>query len=328
MPLVRNIALVAARRGAGLDEVCKAIGVTRETLEDPKAIATLDQCIKAWEQALHYTKDPFLGLHLGEMTSPGLVGMVGYFMESSPDLLTAFHNLVEFKHLVDSDPSYVEIRGDEFIYHMDADPLWNEISPETARHVVEHGFSTIPNFIRLLCGKAVYPLRVHTRFPRPRDTREYVRILKTEPVFDQDSDYMVFKMSDMRLPLISHNPVLNAIFKELLEKEIAGMGTSATFSDEVRRVILKKFSAAIPQLAEVAASLNITPRTLQRRLREEGVTFQSIVEKVKSELAISLLKKPNLTVNEIAYKLGYMEPNVFRRAFKKWTGVSPKAYKK
>lgn len=327
MPLVRNIVLVAVRRGANLNEVCEAVGVAPETLDDPNAKADLDQCIKAWEQALHYSGDPFLGLHLGEMTSPGLVGMVGYFMESSPDLLTAFQNLVQFKRLVDSDPSYVEIRGDEFFYHLDPYPLWTEISPETARHVVEHGFSTIPNFIKLLCGKAVYPLRVHSAFPRPRDTREYVRILKTEPTFNQPSNCVVFRLQDMKLPLISHNPALNAIFKDLLEKEIAKSGAGASFSDEVRSVILKKFISTIPQLPEVAEQLHITPRTLQRRLKEEGTTFQAIVESVKSELAIGMLKKPNLTVNEIAYKLGYMEPNVFRRAFKKWTGTSPKRYK-
>lgn len=326
MPLVRNIALVAVRRGADLNEVCEAIGVAPETLDDPHAKADLNQCIKAWEQALRYSGDPFLGLHLGEMTSPGLVGMVGYFMESSPDLLTAFQNLVQFKRLVDSEPSYVEIRGDEFFYHLDPYPLWAEMSPETARHVVEHGFSTIPNFIKLLCGKAVYPLRVHSSFPRPRDTREYLRVLKTEPLFNQPSNCVVFRLQDMKLPLISHNPALNAIFKDLLEKEIAKLGVAASFSDEVRAVILKKFISTIPQLPEVAEQLHVTPRTLQRRLKEEGATFQSIVESVKSELAIGMLKKPNLTVNEIAYKLGYMEPNVFRRAFKKWTGTSPKSY--
>ncbi len=326
MSLVRNIALVAVRRGADLNDVCRAVGVEPDTLDDPNARANLDQCIKAWEQALRYSGDPFLGLHLGDMTSPGLVGIVGYFMESSPDLLTAFQNLVQFKRLIDNAPSFTEIKGEEFSYHSNPYPLWTELSPETARHVVEHTIATIPHFVKLLCGKPIQPLRVHFAFARPRDTREYLRVLKTEPLFDQPSNCIVFRLSDMRLPLISHNPALNAIFKELLEKEMAKLSGSARFSDELRGVILKKFVSTIPQLPEVAEQLHVTPRTLQRRLKEEGATFQSVVESVKSELAIGMLKKPGLTVSEIAYKLGYMEPNVFRRAFKKWTGVSPKAY--
>lgn len=326
MPLLRNIALAAVRRGANLEAVCAAVGVTPAALDDPNARANLDQCIRVWEQALHYSNDPFLGLHLGEITSPGLVGMVGYFMESSPDLLSAFQNLVQFKRLVDSYPSHIEIRGEEFSYHLDPHPLWIELSPETARQVVDHGFSSILNFIKLLCGKSIYPTRVHSTFDRPRDTREYLRVLKTEPLFEQPSSCVVFRLQDMRLPLIGHNPALQAIFKDLLEKEIAKLGAAASFTDEVRGVILKKFSAAIPQLPGVAEQLHVTPRTLQRRLKDEGVTFQGIVDNVKSELAIGLLKNPGLTVNEIAYKLGYLEPNVFRRAFKKWTGVSPTRY--
>lgn len=326
MPLVRNIALVALRRGATMEEVCKAIGVTQATLENPEAIANLDQSIKAWELAMRYSGDPFLGLHLGETTSPGLVGMVGYFMESSPDLQTAFHNLIEFSRLVDSEPTHIEVRGEEFILHLPVDPLWVELSPETARQVLDHGFSSIPNFIKLLCGKAIHPIRVSSPFPRPSDTREYARIFKAEPLFNQPSAYVAFRLQDMQMPLIGHNPVLNKVFKELLEKAIARSGTAVSIANDVRRVILQKFISTIPQLPEVAELLHVSPRTLQRRLKDEGVTFQGIVESVKSEMAIGMLKKPGLTVNEIAYKLGYMEPNVFRRAFKKWTGRSPREY--
>lgn len=326
MPLVRNIALVAVRRGASLEAVCQAIGVTPEALENPEAIANLDQCIKAWEQALSCTGDPFLGLHLGEATSPGLVGMVGYFMESSPDLCTAFRNLVEFKQLFDSAPSWVEEQGEAFVYHMEPDPLWKELSPETARHVFDHGLSAILNFIKLLTGKAIYPARVLSPFPRPEDTREYVRVLKTEPLFNQPAAFVEFRLRDMQAPLIGHNPVLNNVFKSLLEEELAKANASS-FSNDVRRVILQKFSSAIPQLPQVAELLHVTPRTLQRRLKEEGATFQSIVESVKSELAVGLLQKPGLTVSEIAWKLGYVEPNVFRRAFRKWTGKSPRAFR-
>ncbi|MCO6478754.1 MAG: AraC family transcriptional regulator [Phaeodactylibacter sp.] len=326
MPLVRNIALVAVRRGAALESVCQAIGLSPEALENPEAIARLDQCIKAWEQALYYTGDPFLGLHLGEATSPGLVGMVGYFMESSPGLCTAFRNLVEFKKLFDSASSWVEERGEAFFYHMEPDPLWKELSPETARHVFDHGLSAILNFIKLLTGKAIYPVLVVSPFPRPEDTREYLRVLKTEPLFNQDGAFIEFRLRDIQAPLIGHNPVLNSIFKSLLEEALAKANASS-FSNEVRRVILQKFGSSIPQLPQVAELLHITPRTLQRRLKEEGATFQRIVDSVKSELAIGLLQKPGLTVSEIAWKLGYVEPNVFRRAFRKWTGKSPRAYR-
>ncbi len=164
------------------------------------------------------------------------------------------------------------------------------------------------------------------RYARPRDTGEYVRILKVEPSFSQPCNCIVFRLPDMQLPVIGNNPALNALFRDLLEKEIAKTREHETMTNEVRRVLLQNFHTAVPQQSDVTGRLNITPRTLQRKLKDEGTTFQQIVDSVKSELAIGLLKNRSLTVNEVAYKLGYAEPSVFRRAFKKWTGQNPKGY--
>jgi AraC-like DNA-binding protein len=327
MAFVRNVALAAVRKGADLDEICRAVGVTKEILEQPGAAANLDQCIKIWEHAIRHTGDTLLGLHLGETTSPGLAGMVGYLMESSPDLLTAFHNAEQFNRALTNMTTYsVSIRGDMFVYTIDITPAWHDRSPETARQIVEHSASAFVHFVKLLSGKALHPLHVHMRYPRPADTREYLRILKCEPLFGQDSNQIIFRLRDMQLPTIGHNPALNRHFRELLEQEIAKTNQQETFSSEVRRVILQNFNTTLPQLNDVVHHLHITPRTLQRKLKEEGVSFQLITDSVKKELATGLLKKRTLTINEISYKLGYAEPSVFRRAFKKWTGVNPKVY--
>jgi AraC-like DNA-binding protein len=76
----------------------------------------------------------------------------------------------------------------------------------------------------------------------------------------------------------------------------------------------------------VTAALHVSPRQLQRKLKEEGLTFQQITESVRLELALGMLRNRNLSINAIAYRLGYAEPSVFRRAFKKWTGSTPKEY--
>ena len=328
MPLIRNIFLAAVSKGADLSELCRAIGITPETLERADAFVDLDQSIKAWEAAIRAANDPFLGLHIGETTSPGLAGMLGFLMQTSPDLLAAFTHATQFNGYISNMTLFtLEVRGDEFFYFAEPLEVWNEASPETARQAVDHSAAAFVHISKLLTGKAKYPLRVSMRYPRPADMREYVRVLKTEPQFNQPHNCLVFRLSDMHQPVIGHNPQLNLMFKELLEKEIAKTRERATFSNEVRRVILQNFTSTMPQLTDVVEYLHLTPRTLQRKLQEEGTSFQHIAESVKSELAIGLLKNRSLTVNEVAYKLGYAEPSVFRRAFKKWTGVSPKGYK-
>ncbi len=326
-PIIRNIVLVAVARGADLDRLCREGGITPDMLEKADLLFSLEQNCKIMEAAMQLTGDPFLGLHIGETISPVVLGMVGHLMESSPDLLTAFDNLESFVRTVTKlYEFYSEVRGDEFIMYCEPVPAWNSLSPETARMSVDLSFSGMMHIVKLLTGKTLYPVRLSMRYPRPRDTREYVRVLKIEPAFNQSCNCTVFRLKDVRHPVIGHNPSLNALFKELLEKEISKTREARSFSNEVRRVVLQHFIDTIPQLTEVSDLLNMTPRTLQRKLKEEGATYQSIAESVKSELAIGLLKSRSLTVNEIAYKLGYAEPSVFRRAFKKWTGTTPKAH--
>lgn len=327
MAFVRNVAHAAVRKGANLQQFCQAIGVAPDMLEQADAVADLDVCARVWDESIRLTGDPLLGLHLGETSSPALAGMVGYLMESSPDLLTAFQYVQQFSRAVTNATDFiVETRGDEFYYHIEPVPAWYHRYPEAARQIVDHAMSAFIHITRMLCGKAQYPQRVSMRCARPRDTREYVRIFKLEPQFGQSGNYLAYRLRDMQAPLLGHNPALNRLFKSLLEEQIAKTRGQESYANEVRRVMLQNFNTTLPQLPDVVMYLHTSPRTLQRKLQEEGTSFLAIAESVKSELAIGLLKKRTLTISEIAYKLGYAEPSVFIRAFKKWTGTSPGAY--
>ncbi|MFN7116784.1 MAG: AraC family transcriptional regulator, partial [Saprospiraceae bacterium] len=329
MAFVRNVLMAVVRKGADLKLLCAELGVLPEQLEQTDAKANLEQCVKVWEVAVRHTGDAFLGLHLGEASSPALAGMVGYLMESSPDLQTAFQNVQQFNKLITNATEFsLDIRGEEFCYYIEPVHAWRLLSEDAARHLVEHSISGSIHIAKMLTGKTIYPVRVLLRTARPKDTQEYLRVLKCEPLFDQAQNCIVYRLRDMQLPVIGHNPVLNRFFKALLEQEIAKIHQQESFSQEVRRAILQRFDQSLPQLADIVEYLHVSPRTLQRKLQEEGTSFQQIFDAVKLELATGMLQNPTLTVNEIAYKLGYAEPSVFRRAFKKWTGTSPKEYTK
>lgn len=327
MSFVRNLLMTVISEDAELDAICRELGLTREQLAQTDAKISLEKCVKAWNIALRQTNDPFLGLHMGNTTTPSLVGMVGYLAETSPDLLTAYQHVQQYNLAVTNATQFsVEVHGDALHYYVEPIKAWYMLSEEAARQIVEHSMSTSVHVAKLFTGKIIHPIKVMLRFPRPKDTTTYQQVLKCEPSFGQDCNCIVYRLRDMKLPVVGYNPVLNRMFKELLEKQLANIEQQESFASEVRRAILHNFDEALPQLADVVQYLHISPRTLQRRLQEEGTSFQQIFESVKLELATGMLRKPNLTVNEIAYKLGYAEPSVFRRAFKKWTGMSPTAY--
>ncbi|MBK7869995.1 MAG: AraC family transcriptional regulator [Saprospiraceae bacterium] len=327
MAFVRNVLMAVVRKGGDLEELCHELEMTPEVLEQTHGKASIKQCMKVWEIAVREMEDPFLGLHMGELSSPGLAGMVGYLAESSPDMMTAYQNVQQFNQILTNATQFsFEIHGEEFYYYIEPVNTWYMLSVHTARQVVEHSMSTSVHISKMLTGKAIYPNKVMLRFDRPKETQEYLRIFKCEPLFSQDCNCIVYRLRDMKLPVIGHNPSLNRLFKELLEKEIVKTQQQESFAGEVKRAILQNFDNALPQLSDIVQYLHVSPRTLQRKLQDESTSFQQIFESVKLELATGMLKNPSLTVNEIAYKLGYAEPSVFRRAFKKWTGTSPKAY--
>lgn len=328
MPIVRNVIMGAVARGADLHALCTDVGLTPDQLDVGDARVPLEVNIRVKKAAIARSGDPHLALHLGEMTTPVTLGMTGHLMESSPDLRTAFHNLERFTPAFTRLFNYrMEETAHEFRYYPEPLPLWNEISPETALFTVDHCYASALHIIRLLSGKNLHPLRAEYRYAAPKDLSEHERVLKVRPVFGAPHNRIVFRSADMDLPVFGHNKELNAHFKQVLEQRMAVTAQDGTFAEDVRRTILVHYQLVLPRVQDVAERMNLTPRTLQRKLAVEGTTFQRVADDVRKEMAIGLLPNPRLTIAEIAYKLGYSEPTTFQRAFRNWTGRTPTAYR-
>jgi hypothetical protein len=135
MPLVRDIVYEAVNRGASLAELCQALDVSVEELSDSELKIDLERACKAWEQAVFLTKDNLLGLHIGESTTPSILGMVGNLMQSSPDLLSAFETLSKYSSTASDMFHYgVRVLNEEVTLTFAPAALWLKASPETARH--------------------------------------------------------------------------------------------------------------------------------------------------------------------------------------------------
>ncbi len=328
MPIIRNIVLGAVRRGANLEQLCQYAGIDSSLLDQGDALVSFEIGYHTWEAAVALTNDPFLGLHIGQETSATSIGAAGYLMESSPNLQTAFTNLAQFYKAFTAVYAYsTEVCQQEFRVYCEPISLWNELSPETARQSVEISMSASIHIIKLFTGKYTYPAQILLRSPQPADISEYVRIFRVVPHFNESCNAIVFRLSDMQQPVIGYNKELNRVFAQLLQEQILKSQSKKGFAEEVRKTILQHFLLTMPQLNEVAEQMNMSPRTLQRKLQEEGYTFQKVAESVRRELSLGLLRDQRLTVAEVAYKLGYTEPSAFQRAFRQWTGQTPKSFR-
>src|SRR5271166_6069211 len=134
---------------------------------------------------------------------------------------------------------------------------------------------------------------------------------------------LIFRKSDLDRPFVTHNAELLAMLAPQLEAALADQRLRQTVQDQVKQTLKRLLAGQRPTIQEVAQELNLSARTLQRRLTEGGVTFQQVLEEARRELARHYLLQSSLELNETAYLLGYESANSFFRAFHHWEGTSP-----
>jgi AraC-like DNA-binding protein len=127
----------------------------------------------------------------------------------------------------------------------------------------------------------------------------------------------------MNQPFLTHNPELLELIAPQLDAELRQQHADDGLKPQVKTILKKLLAGHRPRLEDVARELGTSPRTLQRRLLDEGMSFHSLVEEARRELAKHYLLQSSLELNETAYLLGYEDPNSFIRAFNKWEGTSP-----
>lgn len=327
MSIVRDIIFGAVRCGADLEALCQQLHLSVDALDKPETILSFEKGREVWEKALLLTQDEYLGLHIGEMTTASIVGLVGHLMQSSPNLLTAFANLERFNKAVTEMFSYrLQIIDKQCIIRYQPIEIWQEHYPQTARQAVLQAMAGSINVCKLLINRPITPLSACFVEARPTDTSEYKRVFGNVVNFGQKESSLTFKLADFKLPIIGYNKELMLLFEQHLQQNLQKLTYQETFASKVKKIILQNFDTQLLLLDEVADKLNITNRSLQRKLQEENTHFQAIIDEVRENFALALIKHKTLTINEIAYRLGYTEPSTFRRAFKRWTGTNPKSY--
>lgn len=174
---------------------------------------------------------------------------------------------------------------------------------------------------RLATRERIIPLSIHTtvHVENPEVYERYFGAVIRRDTFNG----VVFRAEDAAKPFLTANDAMWAIFEPTLNKRMQDLEQEASFSDRVRACLMEILASGQYSMAEVASRLAVSTRTLQRRLREEDTTFQKVLDGLREELARNYLAKSDYSSGQIAFLLGYEDPNSFFRAFRSWTGETP-----
>ena len=281
---------------------------------DPDERVTCKRFIEALEAAAECTGDADFGLHFAEQAPIERLSLLVYLMASSSTLADGIRQAERFLCLRDES---VEMRqvDEAAVVRWIASPSYLGL-PRDRPGVIQHTCNLLAmclHVARTLTGVAFAPLAV--AFAAPLE-------------FDAPRSSLVLSREQLTLPMRKADPELLAVLTRHAEDLLTRLPSApARWIDQVRRALLESIRAGDPDLARVAERFAITPRTLQRRLTEEGSSFQSLLDETRRELALSYLRDPGRSASEVAYMLGYREASAFYRAFRRWTGRTPAAFR-
>ena len=319
--------LEAVAAGGGRPErVLAAAGLSLEDLADPERMLPSERVIVLFDAAAAELGDDAFGLHLGETFDFGAIGALSYAVLNAPSVGTALANFERYgKTHWQGGLLALEVSGSEARLSHDV----GIAGRERARHYAEGAAIVGVKLIRRLLGADWSPRQVLLGHPRPARTSEHARILGVPIRFDAPvSAAVVFDAAVLEHPVPTADRRLLPIVERHLDERLASATDEGDWLATVRESIALEVCDGPPSIETVAARLALGVRTLQRRLGERGIVFKRMVDDVRRDLALRYLADGKSDLTEIAFLVGYSELSAFDRAFRRWTGSTPKAHQK
>ncbi len=318
--VVLRIVDFAAARGCDAEGLCRQAGVSLSALRHSDARLSYAVAEKLGQCATLITGDPNIGLHLAaDVGNTGLYDAGLLMMMASPSLRAGFEWAERFQRYWGDGERYrlVPVPGGACVRF-----VLQAACGEYQRHADECAMAEITLGVRMLCAREVSPRRVRFRHSAPPDVREHRVLFRCALEFAAEYTEIELDSGLLDGALPHANETYRAIFQQQVERALASLPGKAGMAADVRAAAQAALVGGQCTVAGTARVLGMSVRTLQRRLSQEGTSFEALVDALRHELALEYLSKA-LPVQEIAWLLGYTEPSAFHHAFKRWTGMTP-----
>jgi AraC-like DNA-binding protein len=322
--LPRPFLNVVEAQGVSLEELSRAADLPSGWYQDERPQLDTTQVFAFWRVMGEI--DPLIGLRLGGLDRTDHYDPIGLAVLSSSTFRDAVERAGRYKELTCPEEIRLVGRGPECRVQFRF-PLARHIVPTV---LLDFCFSWLVALGRLGTGGPLAPRRVELdrpAFSRIASRTAYEAHFRCRVTFNADVDALVFDAVDLERPFRTHNGELLAMLAPQLDAELARQRGAIDVTEPAKGTIKQLLAGRRPELAEVARELGVSRRTLQRRLTDEGVSYQQVLEQARRELASHYLLRSRLDLSEIGYLLGYEDANSFFRAFHHWEGEPPSRWR-
>ncbi|MEU9109874.1 AraC family transcriptional regulator [Streptomyces xanthophaeus] len=319
-------AVLAGARGSGIDTVplLQEAQIPPLLLGDDRARITPAQFARLFRALYRTTQDEFLGLS-AVPSRPGTFAMMCYASLGCQDLGAATERAAAFYGLFPGGPELaLEVEDGQARF-----TVRNDFARDEERFLTECVLAIWHRLSSWLIGRRIPLAHASFCYPPPPHAQEYELLFDCPVRFGAGRTGAAFDAHWLTAPLVRDEPALDAMLRRAPFDLLSRPAYGTTVAEQVRRTLTQqlRLSPRLPALGEVAARLAVSPATLRRRLQQEGTSFQQLKDHVRRDAAIAGLAESSEPIAELAVRLGFSEDTAFHRAFRRWTGTTPGAYR-
>lgn len=318
-----------ARQGVDSAELLDRVQLSPQILSQRDQRIAASTYLELLGHGVRLTGDAQLGLHLGEAVRPGYYGVLGYLIMSCATLADALHRQARYAALV-GNLGQVDLADEPPRAGLEPQVAhsWQPLLPQQKRQLSEETLAGWVTFGHWISGLDIPPTEVRFQHSAPSDITEYQRIFRCPVLFDQADNALVFPKRLLATPLGQADAQVRLMLDAYADRLLGEIQQGHSVLDRARLELSRQLPEVGADLQQIAARLALSPRTLQRRLREAGLSFNQLVDETRQQLVLHYLRDPALELAEIAFLVGFSEPGSLARAFRRWTGQSPGEYRR
>lgn len=315
--------------GANAERFIAQLPVDEELVNREDEQIPLATYVMLLEEAAKFLNDPDLGLHFCEEIIIDEFGLFGHLVLNSKTLGDAFRSIERYHQIFQNEINHniIIIGGKAHIHYK----ITAQTIPQS-RQDNEMAIMGAVAFIRQVLNRHWSPDEVHFQHPAPQDISEHKRLLCEKLHFNSDSNKVIFNKELLDIPIRDADIRLSNSLRILMEQiqSFVKLPSEQDWLNDLNNQIINSITNTngVPCIEELSKKLHMSSRTLQRRLTEHDLSYKDQVDNVRRELAINYLMASELSIQDIAFLIGYTDISTFNRAFKRWTSMTAAAYRK
>lgn len=311
-------------RGIDADALIAEVGLQAAAFDHPDNVIPFAKLGELAHLAAERAGLPDLGLRACRQTGLVMLGTVGYLVANSATVGAGLSSLQSYLHLHDEGAApYFQQEGSLAVLGYEV------LEPDLpgAEQIVFGALAIAVNLLREICGPAFTLREVNIAYRAPPDASAFAAHFAAPVRFDADRNAVLFDAAFLGQPIAGANALLRDFLTGKLE-ESERIGEGHVAKDRIQRVMRTLLATGCISQDEVARAFGMNRRTFARRLRERGTTFRALLDAVRFDAARGLLRGSDVSLEDIANRLGYADVTAFSRAFRRWSGESPAVWRR